>query len=100
MSNKIIETLSQRMKYLNILDQDLTKNEKLKETEQQKINKLEETKTVVEYLTERPEWSSLIQLSKRVYVPGKIKHTGEYMVENKAHPSSYRYLFLCFIYLH
>lgn len=91
MSDKILETLTQRTKYLNILDQDLTKNEKLNEEEQQKIKKLEETKSTVDHLTQRPEWSSLIQLSKRLYVPAKIKHTGEYMIETKGSPSSYRY---------
>lgn len=86
----------QRMKYLNILEQDLTKNEKLKEEEQQKIKQLEETRNTVELLTEGPKWSSLIPLAKRVFVPGNIKHTGEYLVETKAHPSSYRYM--CFIF--
>lgn len=93
MSDKIIETLTQRTKYLNILDQDLAKNAKLKEDEQQIIQKLEETKSTIDHLTQRPEWSSLIQVSKRLYVPAKIVHTGEYMIEAKGSPSSYRYSF-------
>lgn len=88
-----METLTQRAKYLNILDKDLETNEKLKEDEQERIQKLQETKSTLEDLSQGAEWSSLIQLSKRVYVPGKIKHTGEYMVEVKGHPSSYRYLY-------
>lgn len=91
MSENVLENLNQRIKYLDILDQDLSKNEKLKQEEQEKIKKLEETKSTVEQLIERPEFSSLIKISKKLYVPGKIVHTGEYMVENKGHPYSYRY---------
>lgn len=90
MTDKILKSITFRTKYLSILTEDLKKNETQQEKEQDKINKLEEIKNTVSHLTQRPEWPTLIQLSKRVYVPGKIKHTGEYMVEIKAQPSSYR----------
>lgn len=90
MSDKILEILTQRTKYLNILEEDLTRNEKQKENENHEVEKLEETKSTIKHLKQRPEWPTLVQLSKRLYTPGKIKHTGEYMVEAKGHPSSYR----------
>lgn len=37
----------------------------------------------------RTKWISLLKLSKRVYVPGTLQHTGEYMVTVKANPVSY-----------
>lgn len=99
MSEKVLETINQRLKYLNILDQDLVKNEKLSKEEEGRLKQLETTRGTVEHLTEQPEFASLIQICKRLYVPGKIKHTGEFVVENKANPSSYRlvdYVFLLY----
>lgn len=34
----------------------------------------------------------MLQLSKRVFVPGNLKHTGEYMVHMQGYPTSYRTL--------
>lgn len=34
----------------------------------------------------------MLQVSKRVYIPGTLKHTGEYMVNVKGYPASYSIL--------
>lgn len=62
------------------------------EIAKKEFSKYEDMIENIETLSEQPRWSSLIQVSKRVYFPGTVKHTGEYMLEMQGHPSSYQVL--------
>lgn len=79
--------------YYYYLMQDLDENEKQRQAEEKKIGKYEDTIEYLETVVERPRWNSLLKVSEKVYIPGFITHTGEYMVEMPAHPNSYKVLY-------
>ncbi|XP_030764322.1 uncharacterized protein LOC115888682 [Sitophilus oryzae] len=89
MAESIIELLSKRTEFLNLLDQDIDKNSALTEDIQKKIESLEETKRNITELGKEPEHFALIPLCKRLFMPGQIVHTGEYLIRYDAHPYSY-----------
>lgn len=92
MSSKIDEILSNRTEFLSLLDKDIDQNESLHEDIQKHLKSLEESREHIKDLSKQPEHTALIPLCKRLYMPGTIVHTGEYMVTKKAYPQSYSVL--------
>ncbi|CAG9767880.1 unnamed protein product [Ceutorhynchus assimilis] len=90
--DKIDDYLSKKTEFLTLLEQDIDKNKIIHSQIEEKIKSLEKTRENIKSLHQQPEHIALIPLCKKLYVPGTLVHTGEYMVTKKAHPNSYSVL--------
>ncbi|KAF7283513.1 hypothetical protein GWI33_000349 [Rhynchophorus ferrugineus] len=89
MNEEIEKLLSNRISFLSILNQDIDTYENIFKNINNDIISLELTKQHIQELGNQPEHSALIPLCKKLYIPGKILHTGEFLTENQAHPNNY-----------
>lgn len=92
MSKEIDDFISKRTQFLSLLDQDIGRNQSLLSQIEDNIQSLEKSRQNIVELSQQPERTSLIPLCKRLYMPGSIVHTGEYLVTKKTHPTSYHVL--------
>lgn len=89
MNPNILTELESRIEFITHLENDIAKNDKFIEDTTSQKGALEELVNNIKYLAVYPEHEALIPLSKNIYMKGKITHTGEYYIKNKAHPDSY-----------
>lgn len=92
MNVDIEKTLSDRSEFKALIEEDVAKNTENLENTAKEIDKLSSAIENVKLLGEKPEWDGIIPLCKRLYIPGKIVHTGEYFLEKKSHPYSFSVL--------
>ncbi|KAL3270845.1 hypothetical protein HHI36_021363 [Cryptolaemus montrouzieri] len=92
MNENVLKTISDRNEFVQHLQNDLSKNEENQTEKKVQIEKLTETIKNLKFLGSQPEWDSIIPLGKRIYIPGKIIHTGEYLLEKKSYPYSFNVL--------
>lgn len=92
MSKEIDNFISKRTEFLSLLDQDIDRNQSLHSQIEDNIQSLEKSRQNIVELSQQPERTSLIPLCKRLYMPGSIVHTGEYLVTKQTHPTSYHVL--------
>ncbi|XP_045467239.1 unconventional prefoldin RPB5 interactor-like [Harmonia axyridis] len=92
MNEKALKTLASRSEFKIRLEEEIGKNKEIIKNKTGEIDKISETISNIKLLGDKPEWDSLIPLGKRIYIPGKIVHTGEYFLEKKSYPYSYSVL--------
>ncbi|KAK9875997.1 hypothetical protein WA026_011098 [Henosepilachna vigintioctopunctata] len=92
MNENISKTLSDRREFISLLENELAKNEISQKEKEKEIESLTETINHVKLLGTEPQWDAMIPLGKLIYIPGKIVHTGEYLLEKKSYPYSFETL--------
>ncbi|KAH1018308.1 hypothetical protein HUJ05_006105 [Dendroctonus ponderosae] len=92
MHKQIDAFLSNRSDFLSFLDKDIAKNVQLQAEIEATLKSLKGTREQVKELSKQPEHTALIPLCKKLYMPGVVVHTGEYLVTRTAYPHSYSVL--------
>lgn len=92
MHKQIDAYFTNRSDFLSFIDKDIAKHVRLQAEIEGTIKSLNGTREQIKELSKQSEHQALIPLGKKLYMPGTVVHTGEYLVTRTAYPSSYSVL--------